>query len=168
MRNGKQGDHSFQFQKTIIFRKNNAFHFILNFLERYSVHYMVEYGLQWLQYRCRVLNLFWNSASYFALRYKQYFFHLELKRVTAIFLSRGCRGKIRGWRRNSIVHIACNRRSCLFWDTISINFKWIMICGPAFINKSGHIKNLKIITRTVDFGIPNLEIFFNKNNFGVR
>ena len=40
-----------------------------------------------------------------------------------------------------------------------------MLLGPAFLNESGHIQNLKIITRTVDFGIPTLEIFLKKQQF---
>ena len=37
-----------------------------------------------------------------------------------------------------------------------------MLIGPAFINKSSHIKTI------VDFGIPTLEIFLNKNKFGAQ
>ena len=40
-----------------------------------------------------------------------------------------------------------------------------MFRGPAFINDSAHIKDLKIITGTVDFGIPTIEIFLNKKLF---
>ena len=40
-----------------------------------------------------------------------------------------------------------------------------MLLGPALLNESGHIKTLKIITRTLDVGIPNLEIFLNKKIF---
>ena len=43
-----------------------------------------------------------------------------------------------------------------------------MLIGPAFINESGHIKTLKITTRTVNFGIPTLEIFLNKKYSGVQ
>ena len=40
-----------------------------------------------------------------------------------------------------------------------------MLRGPKFINESIHIKNLKIFTRNVDFGIPTLEIFLSKKMF---
>ena len=40
-----------------------------------------------------------------------------------------------------------------------------MLIGSALLNESGHIKTLKIITRTVDFGIPTLKIFLNKKIF---
>ena len=46
--------------------------------------------------------------------------------------------------------------------------KWIMLIGITFINERGHIKTLKIITRTVDFGIPTIKIFLNKKYFGVQ
>ena len=52
-----------------------------------------------------------------------------------------------------------------FLDNISKQCKWIMLLGPALLNDRGHIKTLKIITRTVDFGIPTLEIFLNKKIF---
>ena len=55
-----------------------------------------------------------------------------------------------------------------FLYTIFKHFKWIMFIGPAFINASVHKKTLKIITRKKDFGIPTLEIFLNKNKFGVQ
>ena len=64
-----------------------------------------------------------------------------------------------------------HRSSCLykmisyFWDTISKHCKWIMLLGPAFLNDSGHIKTMKIITRNVGFRIPTLEIFLNKKRF---
>ena len=48
------------------------------------------------------------------------------------------------------------------------HYKWIMLRGTAFINKSGHIKTLKIIMRTVDFVIPTIEIFLNKKDFDVQ
>ena len=37
-----------------------------------------------------------------------------------------------------------------------------MFIGTALFNEIVHIKTLKIITRTMDSGIPNIEIFFNK------
>ena len=48
---------------------------------------------------------------------------------------------------------------------MSKNDKWIMLMGTTFINESGHINTLKIITRTVDFGILTLEVFLNKKRF---
>ena len=50
----------------------------------------------------------------------------------------------------------------VFLDTILKHCKWIMLRGTVFINERGHIKTLKIIARTVDFGIPTIEIFLNK------
>ena len=50
-----------------------------------------------------------------------------------------------------------------FLNTISKHYKWVMLLGPSFFNDRGHIKTLKRITRTVDFGIPTLEIFLNIN-----
>ena len=38
-----------------------------------------------------------------------------------------------------------------------------MILCTTFLNESDHIKNLKLITRAMDFGIPNIEIFLYKN-----
>ena len=43
-----------------------------------------------------------------------------------------------------------------------------MLIGPAFVNDSGHIKTQKRITRTVNFGIPTIEIFLNKKYSGVQ
>ena len=43
-----------------------------------------------------------------------------------------------------------------------------MLIVTAFINDSDHIKTLKIIMRTVDFGIPNIEIFLSKKYSGVH
>ena len=34
---------------------------------------------------------------------------------------------------------------------------------PAFLNKNIQIKTLKVITMTVEFGIPSVEAFLNKN-----
>ena len=56
----------------------------------------------------------------------------------------------------------------VFFYTISKNCKWIMLSDTTFINKSGHIKTPKIITRNVDFGIPTIEIFLRKKYFGVQ
>ena len=56
----------------------------------------------------------------------------------------------------------------VFLYAILKHCKWIMFRGPAFINESGHIKNLKIITKTVDFGIPTIEIFLNKKYISVQ
>ena len=39
-----------------------------------------------------------------------------------------------------------------------------MIQSTAFINEIGHIKTLKVITRTVDFGILTLKISLNNKN----
>ena len=36
-----------------------------------------------------------------------------------------------------------------------------MLSGPAFLNESGHIKNMKIIMKTVDFGIPTIKFFLS-------
>ena len=52
-----------------------------------------------------------------------------------------------------------------FLYTILEHCKWIIVRSPVFLNESGHIKTLKIITRTKDFGIPTIEIFLNKNIF---
>ena len=40
-----------------------------------------------------------------------------------------------------------------------------MLRGPIFTNEIGHIKTVKRITRTVDFGIPTIEIFLNGKVF---
>ena len=57
-------------------------------------------------------------------------------------------------------HSSCLYKIILsFLYTIYKHCKWITPIGPAFINESGNIKTLKIIARTVDFGIPTLEKF---------
>ena len=51
----------------------------------------------------------------------------------------------------------------VFFYKVSKHCKWIMLSGTAFINYSSHINILKIIMRTVYFGIPTIKIFLNKN-----
>ena len=109
-----------------------------------------------------LFDLILNIILSLALRDKKCFIIWILNVAPAIFICIGCHYRIRGRQRNFIIRLACNRWCGLFWDIISKHCKWIMICGPTFINDIGHKKTLKISTRSVDFGIPTIKIFLNK------
>ena len=113
-----------------------------------------------------IFDLFLNRSSLSILKYWQLKFFFFVKRGMAIsqrtFLYFGCYFRIRRRQNISIIHHAFIIWSCLFWYTIFKHCMWIMLICNVFINEGGHIKNLKIITRAVYFGIPTLEIFLNK------
>ena len=118
-----------------------------------------------------IFELSLDRSSSSIIRYRQLIFIFFVKRAMAIFhnfLYFGCHFRIRRRQRSSIVHRSFTRWSCIFWYTIYKHCKWIMLIDPTFINESGHIKTLKIITRTVDFWIPTIKIFLNKKIFWRR
>ena len=112
--------------------------------------------LNGLSAKSGIFGLFLNSASSWVLGEYQW----NLFQVwNGNFLYLGCHFIIRRWQRSSIVHRAFIRWSHIVLDTILKHCKWIMVLVTPLLNKSRHIKILKIITRTLDFRFLTLEIF---------
>ena len=119
-----------------------------------------------------LFDLLLNWLPSYIKRYIQLIFSFFVKHVMAIFhkmfLYFVCNFIIRRRRRISIVRRGFIRWFCIFINTISEHCKWIMPIGFSFINERGHKKHLKVIKRTMYFGIPTIEIFLNKKDFGVQ
>ena len=94
---------------------------------------------------------------------KHKFIELGLFILSKTFLIFGCQFIISRQQRSSIVIIFF-----LKWSFPSVSNKIsnlsisILVFFLAFMNESGQIKTLKIITRTVGSGMPITYIFFNK------